>query len=137
MSKQSTLWAAVVICASALIGSAIVYSPSAQGGPTIPQGGQTGKIRSYFAQASTGSYATIIPSAEGMNGFLITDIHQNTPSGSYELEFNEGSGFILLFRSTQPGVSFKSGLPIPAGAEVRIKNGASGTLFYTIVGHTY
>jgi len=150
MSKQSTLWAVIVIGATALIGSAIAYSPVAQGGPTIPAGGKAGKIRSYYASGS-GSGFTAISSTEGEIGFVITDIvGTSLGNGIWNLQLRTGSAtgpIIAAFAIQGTGTTvysppgsyhFASGIPVPANTSVVATfNSQVAEVQLTISGYAY
>lgn len=78
-------------------------------------GGPSGQdIRSYYADASN-NWVTLIPSVES-DGFIITDVVCD--GASCQLAINEDSNTIWAFDN--PGSQhFTSGLPMPAGAELR------------------
>lgn len=106
-------------------------------------------IRSYFATANNSNTVAIVPSVEGMNGMIITDVMYSTDDNlpSFQLRSSSSSGAVVLANFGrlpntndavhQHEVHFRSGIPVPAGHEVQVRALSSATVAVTISGYVY
>ncbi len=143
MSKQSMIWVVVVIAALFVLGPGLSDFVTKADAQQVLPGGRAAKIRSYYKYGSSG---TIIASAEGPNGFIITDVMFIPVGGAHidSLRLGVDSDIIAYFANGTDSTGavesfhFESGLPVPAGSEVTFHTGTSGrSIQLTISGYTF
>lgn len=131
-----------------VVGSAIPqFIDNARGGQPILPGGRAAKIRSYSATLKHGE--VIIPSVEGPNGFIITDIVAREEGSDFALfdlvqsgdikatlsysDYSEGS--IFRFPVTY---HFQSGIVLAPGEPVTVNiTGGGSNVSLLVSGYTF
>lgn len=151
MSNKSIAWTIVAVAVGFVAASGLSSSaPVARGGQEIPPGGRPGKIRSYYVSTTTETTLTVIPSVEGANGFVITDVVATIQnSGGQRLTLAQTvdgnpqvraqllvAGDDTSNRGFPHSYHFGSGVVLTPGSDLKATT-SSTTWWITVSGYTY
>lgn len=146
MSKKlASLMLTAGIATWAVFATGPGMTPTASGQQVLP-GGQAAKIRSYGGGAAPSAWIKIIPNVEGDHGMIITDVvyfSGGLPADRVQLKYTLGTAetffhFLYYNNTTCYALSLKSGITIPAGAEVWMRSlGGEGDQGFLLSGYIW